>query len=80
MKKIKFFLLLSNRNCPLPVSKSHKARVILSKEFNKQNEKEAKEISPTKLTYILLCKYSHFSFRSSLFSSCYNLIWEICSF
>lgn len=41
-------------------------------------KREAKEILPTKLTYILLCKYSHFSFRSSLacflfVSSCYNM-------
>lgn len=52
--------------------------VLLSKEYISHSQREAKEILPTKLTYILLCKYSHFSFRSSLacflfVSSCYNM-------
>lgn len=40
--------------------------VLLSKEYISHSQREAKDILPTKLTYILLCKYSHFSFRSSL--------------
>lgn len=64
MTKFKVLWLL-NHNYPPPAVSNHGIYIISG--IQKKYTWKEREISPTKLTYILLCKYSHFSFRSSFF-------------